>query len=59
MAAIIGFVDASTSLSNSGKEGSMGGFPNSEMSAPAIKVRPSQIKTIAKEASFCACANAA
>lgn len=31
----------------SGKPGAMGGLPNSEMSAPAMKVRPSHMRTTA------------
>src|ERR1700731_1969062 len=47
MAAMIGFGEFSISVSTSCRPGGFGGLPNSVMSAPAIKVRPSQVSTIA------------
>src|SRR5437588_1575693 len=47
MAATIGFGEFSISVSTSCKPGGFGGLPNSVMSAPAIKVRPAQVRTIA------------
>src|SRR6202158_4249106 len=47
MAATIGFGEFSISVSTSCRPGGFGGLPNSVMSAPAIKVRPSQVRTIA------------
>src|SRR6202045_1711591 len=47
MAATIGFGEFSISVSTSLRPGGFGGLPNSVMSAPAIKVRPSQVSTIA------------
>ena len=46
-AAMIGFGLASRACRTSGRKGARGGLPNSEMSAPAINVRPAQISTIA------------
>src|SRR5216684_205389 len=42
MAAMIGLVEFSISVSTSCRPGGFGGLPNSVMSAPAIKVRPPQ-----------------
>src|SRR3984893_4921291 len=47
MAAMIGLVEFSISVSTSCRPGGFGGLPNSVMSAPAIKVRPPQVRTIA------------
>src|SRR5450631_2330272 len=47
MAATIGFGEFSISVSTSCRPGGFGGLPNSVMSAPAMKVRPSQVRTIA------------
>src|SRR6201998_1064532 len=47
MAATIGFGEFSISVSTSCRPGGFGGLPNSVMSAPAIKVRPAQVRTIA------------
>src|ERR1700687_2298951 len=47
MAAMIGFGEFSISVSTSWRPGGFGGLPNSVMSAPAMKVRPSQVSTIA------------
>src|ERR1700704_3448963 len=47
MATRIGFGEFSISVSTSCRPGGFGGLPNSVMSAPAIKVRPPQVKTIA------------
>src|SRR6476620_9963163 len=47
MAATIGFGEFSISLSTSCRPGGFGGLPNSVMSAPAMKVRPAQVSTIA------------
>src|ERR1700733_8545099 len=47
MAATIGFGEFSISVSTSFRPGGFGGLPNSVMSAPAIKVRPAQVRTIA------------
>src|SRR6202048_2183548 len=47
MAAMIGLVEFSISVSTSCRPGGFGGLPNSEISAPAIKVRPPQVRTIA------------
>src|SRR5713101_6536193 len=47
MAAMIGLVEISISVSTSCRPGGFGGLPNSVMSAPAIKVRPPQVRTIA------------
>src|ERR1700682_6097578 len=47
MAATIGFGEFSISLSISASPGGFGGLPNSVMSAPAMKVRPPQVSTIA------------
>jgi hypothetical protein len=43
--------------SATGRWGGAGGLPNSEMSAPAMKVRPSQMMTIALTAPFASCAS--
>src|SRR5580704_7717998 len=45
MAATIGFTELSTALMASCSPGDSGGLPNSVMSAPAMKVRPSQART--------------
>ena len=47
MAATIGFGLFSIATSTSCRPGGFGGLPNSVMSAPAIKVRPAQVSTIA------------
>src|SRR5450432_932653 len=47
MAALIGLGEFSISVSTSCRPGGFGGLPNSVMSAPAIKVRPQQVRTIA------------
>src|SRR6202795_4109335 len=47
MAAKIGFGLLSIATKASCRPGGFGGFPNSVMSAPAIKVRPPQVRTIA------------
>src|ERR1700737_4795192 len=47
MAATIGFGEFSISISTSWRPGGFGGLPNSVMSAPAMKVRPAQVSTIA------------
>ena len=47
MAAMIGFGEFSIATSTSCRPGGFGGLPNSVMSAPAIKVRPPQVSTIA------------
>src|SRR5258705_2113572 len=47
MAAMIGFGEFSIRVSTSCKPGGFGGLPNSVMRAPAIKVRPPQVSTIA------------
>src|SRR6202140_1324555 len=47
MAAMIGLGLFSIATSASCRPGGFGGFPNSVMSAPAIKVRPPQVRTIA------------
>src|SRR6266851_352560 len=47
MAATIGFGEFSMTVSTSCRPGGFGGLPNSVMSAPAIKVRPAQVRTIA------------
>src|SRR5450755_4651663 len=47
MAAMIGLGEFSISVSTSCRPGGFGGLPNSVMSAPAIKVRPPQVRTIA------------
>src|SRR6202051_2018164 len=47
MAATIGFGEFSMTVSTSCRPGGFGGLPNSVMSAPAIKVRPPQVRTIA------------
>src|SRR6202140_4404104 len=47
MAATIGFGLLSITASTSCRPGGFGGLPNSVMSAPAIKVRPPQVRTIA------------
>src|ERR1700724_2795707 len=47
MAATIGFGEFSITVSTSCRPGGFGGLPNSVMSAPAMKVRPAQVKTIA------------
>ena len=44
---MIGFGEFSISVSTSLRPGGFGGLPNSVMSAPAIKVRPAQVSTIA------------
>ena len=41
-AATIGLSDASIASMTSGRNGATGGLPNSDMSAPAMKVRPAQ-----------------
>src|ERR1700689_340641 len=45
MAATMGFAELSTALMASCRPGDSGGLPNSVMSAPAMKVRPSQAST--------------
>jgi len=45
--ATIGFGEFSITVSTSCRPGGFGGLPNSVMSAPAMKVRPPQVKTIA------------
>ena len=50
MAAITGLVAFSTTSCRLRSVGSTGGLPNSVMSAPAKKVRPSQISTMAPTA---------
>ena len=47
MAAMIGFGEFSIGTSTSARPGGFGGLPNSVMSAPAMKVRPPQVSTIA------------
>ena len=47
MAAMIGFGEFSIRTSTSARPGGFGGLPNSVMSAPAMKVRPPQVSTIA------------
>src|ERR1700722_4676127 len=47
MAAMIGFGLFSIATKASCRPGGFGGLPNSVMSAPAIKVRPAQVRTIA------------
>src|SRR6202158_5631525 len=47
MAATIGFGEFSISVNTSCRPGGFDGLPNSVMSAPAMKVRPSQVSTIA------------
>src|SRR6202165_269628 len=47
MAATIGLGEFSISISTSWRPGGFGGLPNSVMSAPAMKVRPAQVSTIA------------
>src|SRR5450631_613016 len=47
MAAMIGLGEFSISVSTSCRPGGFGGLPNSVMSAPAMKVRPPQVRTIA------------
>ena len=47
MAATIGFGEFSITMSTSWRPGGFGGLPNSVMSAPAMKVRPPQVSTIA------------
>src|SRR3981081_3174620 len=47
MAAMIGFGEFSITVSTSWSPGGFGGLPNSVMSAPAMKVRPAQVRTIA------------
>ena len=47
MAATIGFGEFSIVSSTSCRPGGFGGLPNSVMSAPAMKVRPPQVSTIA------------
>ena len=47
MAATIGFGEFSIVSSTSARPGGFGGLPNSVMSAPAMKVRPPQVSTIA------------
>src|SRR3981189_2188396 len=47
MAGTIGFGDSSIPVRTSCRAGGFGGLPNSVMSAPAIKVRPAQVRTIA------------
>src|SRR5450432_2297735 len=47
IAAMIGFGEFSISASTSCRPGGFGGLPNSVMSAPAMKVRPAQVRTIA------------
>src|ERR1700687_1315850 len=47
MAATIGFGEFSITVSTSCSPGGFDGLPNSVMSAPAIKVRPPQVRTIA------------
>src|SRR6202158_2806536 len=47
MAATIGLGEVSISISTSWRPGGFGGLPNSVMSAPAMKVRPAQVSTIA------------
>src|ERR1700738_3202864 len=47
MAAMIGFGEFSLTVSTSCRPGGFGGLPNSVMSAPAMKVRPAQVRTIA------------
>src|ERR1700736_5605953 len=47
MAAMIGLVEFSISVSTSCRPGGFGGLPNSVISAPAIKVRAPQVRTIA------------
>src|SRR3981081_3875605 len=44
---MIGFGEFSIAVSTSGRPGGFGGLPNSVMSAPAMKVRPPQVRTIA------------
>src|SRR3984885_8988947 len=51
-----GFEAFSIASSASGRAGGANGLPNSEMSAPAIKVRPSQMRTIALTAPFASAA---
>jgi hypothetical protein len=53
MAATIGFGEFSSSVSTSLRPGGFGGLPNSVMSAPAMKVRPAQVSTMA-----CTCGSA-
>src|SRR6202165_650698 len=52
MAATIGFGEFSISVSTSFRPGGFGGLPNSVMSAPAMKVRPAQVSTIAFPSGF-------
>ena len=47
MAATIGFGEFSIATSTSCRPGGFGGLPNSVMSAPAMKVRPPQVSTMA------------
>src|ERR1700687_2994018 len=47
MAATIGLGEVSISISTSWRPGGFGGLPNSVMSAPAMKVRPAQVSTLA------------
>src|ERR1700723_2149626 len=47
MAAITGFGEFSISANTSCRPGGFGGLPNSVMAAPAMKVRPAQVSTIA------------
>src|SRR6516165_3456904 len=47
MAAMIGFGPPSRTPCSSGKVAPFGGLPNSAISAPAMKVRPAQITTMA------------
>jgi len=47
MAATIGFGEFSIASSASCSPGGFGGLPNSVMSAPAMKVRPPQVSTMA------------
>src|SRR6202158_2340959 len=47
MAATIGFGEFSISVNTSCRPGGFDGLPNSVMSAPAMKVRPAQVSTIA------------
>ncbi len=52
-----GLLAFSIASSTSGRVGGLGGLPNSEMSAPAMKVRPAQISTIALTAPFASAAS--
>ena len=59
MAAVQGFFAASMRATRSGRCGGCGGLPNSVTSAPAMKVRPAQIRTTASMAGSASSVSAA